>query len=206
MGNADQPLIVGIGGTARPGSSTETAIGYALARAEELGARTRFFAGSFLCGLPHYDPETRQRSESERVFIEAIRAADGLIIGSPGYHGGVSGVVKNAIDLIEETAKDARVYLSGRAVGLVVTAYGWQATGSTLASLRSIVHALRGWPTPMGATVNAAGGLLDAQGGFRDPAVPVALKLVAEQVVQFAQWQRRDSVQMPDVKAYANGL
>ena len=29
-------------------------------------------------------------------------------------------------------------------------------TGSTLSTLRSIVHSLRGWPTPLGATIKHA--------------------------------------------------
>ena len=68
--------------------------------------------------------------------MEAIRAADGVIIASPRNHGSISGLVKNAIDYVEGTAKDQRVYLDGVPVGLFATAYGWQATGSTLAALR----------------------------------------------------------------------
>jgi FMN reductase len=84
-----------------------------------------------------------------------VRRCDGLVIGTPGYHGGVSGLVKNAIDLLEDLRSDARVYLDGRPVGLVVTAGGWQACGVTLSSLRDMVHALRGWPTPTGIAINS---------------------------------------------------
>ena len=57
-------------------------------------------------------------------------------------------MVKNALDTLEITAKDAAPYFDGRPVGTIVTAYGWQATGSTLAALRAIVQAMRGWNTP----------------------------------------------------------
>src|SRR3546814_8041656 len=80
-------------------------------------------------------------------LVAAVRDADGLILASPGYHGSISGLVKNAIDYLEETARDRRVYLHGLPVGLIATAFGWQATGGTLLAMRSIVHALRGWPT-----------------------------------------------------------
>jgi len=60
--------------------------------------------------------------------------------------------VKNVLDLLEDTAQDAeRPYLTDMPVGLIVTAYGWQATGSTIAALRAIVHAFRAWPTPFAA-------------------------------------------------------
>ncbi len=58
--------------------------------------------------------------------------------------------MKNAIDLLEDLRGDSRVYLDGRAVGCIVTAAGWQGCNTTLGAMRGIVHALRGWPTPLG--------------------------------------------------------
>ena len=75
-------------------------------------------------------------------------------------------------------------------MGLIVTAYGWQATGTTLASMRSIVHALRGWPTPMGVTLNSIGGLFEADGAPKDASTSGALTMMAEQVVSFARWTK----------------
>ncbi len=86
-------------------------------------------------------------------MVEAVREADGIIIAAPGYHGTISGRVPDARDYLEDLSKDDRPYLDGRAVGLIATAFGDQASMSTMQTLRSIVHALRGWPTPMGATV-----------------------------------------------------
>lgn len=179
-------LIVGIGGTATPGSSTEQALALALASAERAGAATRLFGGSELAKLPHYLTPGTNESRAGHELVEAVRAADGVIIASPGYHGSISGLVKNAIDYIEETAKDARVYLDGVPVGLIATAYGWQATGSTLATLRSIVHALRGWPTPLGAAIKSSGGMF-RDGQCTDAGAAAQLDLVGRQVFDFAQ-------------------
>ena len=143
------PFIVGIGGTTSPGSSTESAIMMALEAAQDQGARTRLFGGEAHSALPHYAAGEVERSDVARELVTAVREADGLVVASPGYHGSVSGLVKNGIDYIEETARDARAYLDGLPVGLIVTAYGWQAIGSTLGTLRSVVHGLRGWPTPL---------------------------------------------------------
>lgn len=177
-----KPLIVGIGGTTVAGSSTERALQIALAAAAEAGAETRLFGGESLVQVPLYTPGLADRSVIENELVEAVRAASGIIIASPGYHGSVSGLVKNAIDLLEETARDARPYLADVPVGLIATAYGWQATGSTVAALRSIAHALRGWPTPFAATINSAQCKLDAEGGCSDPAVAEQLRLVGRQV------------------------
>ena len=74
-------------------------------------------------------------------------------------------------------------------VGLIVTAYGWQATGSTLATMRSIVHALRGWPTPLGAAIRSVSGLFK-DGECSDDASRAQLELVGKQVVEFARLRK----------------
>jgi FMN reductase len=149
-----QPLlIVGLGGTLRDGSSSEQALKIALAHARSLGCETQLFAGPDL-HLSHYDPGRQERTPAEVALVEALRRADGVILATPGYHGGISGLVKNAIDYIEDMNRDERVYLSGRAVGCIVCAHGPQAMGTTLSSMRDIIHTLRGWPTPYGAAIN----------------------------------------------------
>jgi FMN reductase len=180
------PLVVGIGGTTRPASSTERALAFSLRGAQEAGARVRLFGGAFLHGLPHYAPESRDLTDEQHELIEAVRAADALIIATPGYHGGISGLVKNALDTLEELRQDERPYLDGRAVGSIVTAYGWQAAGTVLTSLRSIVHALRGWPTPFGATVNTLETRFDSADTCSDPKVVEQLRTVGKQAAGFA--------------------
>jgi FMN reductase len=182
--DATRPFIVGIGGTTRPGSSTESALRTALQFAAEMGARTQLFGGEALSTLDVFSPEVRERSPAQQAIVEAVRQADAVIFASPGYHGGVSGLVKNAIDLLEDLRGDERVYLDGMPVGCIVTAAGWQGCNTTLGAMRSIVHALRGWPTPLGVTLNTAGvKLFDAQGRCLDAQVEASLRLLAEQVV-----------------------
>ena len=189
---AQRPLIVGVGGTIGGVSSTERALCIALEAVKREGYRTLAFGGEAMARLPLYDPRAASRTDDERAFVEAVRAASGLIIASPGYHGSISGVVKNALDLLEETARDERPYLADMPVGLIATAYGWQATGSTIAALRSIVHALRGWPTPFAAAINSAVTKFDESGGANDPAVLDQLALVGRQVARFAPLAARD--------------
>ncbi len=178
------PLIVGIGGTTRLGSSSELVLRGALAEAAKLGARTEIVAGPDLV-LPLYAPENPDRDPRAQRMIQLLRACDGVIIASPGYHGSVSGMVKNALDYIEDLRGDARPYLDSRAVGCIACAYGWQATGSVLAALRSIVHALRGWPTPLGIAANTLTDLFDSDGACTDQALSIQLRIMAEQVMTF---------------------
>lgn len=182
------PFIVGIGGTTRAGSTTERVLQLCLARAASQGCEVQAFGGDQLA-LDAYDPG-RSATEPARLLVEALRRADGVIIATPSYHGGMSGLIKNALDYIEELRTDARPYLQQRAVGCVVCAEGPQALGSTLVALRSVVHALRGWPTPYGAAVNTSTRPFDEQGQCRDDTVLRACETVADEVVAFARWVR----------------
>jgi FMN reductase len=116
------------------------------------------------------------------------------LISTPGYHGGISGLIKNALDYVEELRDDDRPYFDGRAVGCIVCADGWQTTTTTLVSLRSVVHALRGWPTPLGVAINSA----DTDG---DPSEQ--LELIGRQVVEFARVHcaARDSGRLQEIVA-----
>ena len=186
MSNAahdDRPLVVGLGGTTRPGSSCERALAVALDAARELGSRTDLIAAGDL-QLPLYAPERHERTPAATRLVSALAAADGVIIVSPGYHGGPSGLIKNALDYVEDLRHAPRTYLDGVPVGCIVCAHGWQATATTLLALRSVVHALRGWPTPFGAAINSAAA------GVEDDDVRAQLRLVGRQVVEFATLQR----------------
>ncbi len=183
--SSDAPLIVGIGGAPSIGSSTEQAVALALAEARSLGARTKLIGGELLSRLPIFLTQGSDTSPEAQELVDAIRAADGLIIASPGYHGSVSGMVKNAIDYVEKTAKDSRPYLTDLPVGLIALAGGHQAAVSTLAMLRTIVHALRGWPTPFGAAICTSGRIFD-NGACTVPEVQAQIGQVGRQVANAA--------------------
>ena len=97
---------------------------HVLAAAERAGARTKLISGTAL-QLPLYQPDNPERSEAARDLVAELALADGIILGSPGYHGSISGLVKNALDYAEDLRTDARPYFSGRAVGCIATAGGW---------------------------------------------------------------------------------
>lgn len=178
--------MLGIGGSLRAGSQSERALHIALAGAADAGAKTYAITGGELV-LPFYDATFGERGERALRLIEAIRAADGLIVVSPGYHGGLSGLVKNALDYIEDLRDDRRPYLEGRAVGLAAVANGWQAAVTTLDQLRTIAHALRGWSTPLGGSVNSAEVKFDEAGGASEEKVVRTLRLIGRQVAEFAE-------------------
>jgi FMN reductase len=113
-----QPLVTGVGGTVRTGSTSEIALRVALEGAAAAGARVRMFSAAEL-DLPFYDPKSPDRTGKALELIGALRASDGIIVASPGYHGALSGMIKNALDYVEDMAGDARAYLDGMPFGCI---------------------------------------------------------------------------------------
>jgi FMN reductase len=180
------PYIVAIGGTLRANSTTERAMRYVLEVAQRAGARTKMISGMSL-QLPLYQPDNPERTDGARDLVAELALADGIILGSPGYHGSISGLVKNALDYAEDLRDDVRPYFSGRAVGCIATAGGWSGAMNTLGALRDIVHALRGWPTPLGAAINSTESIFGANGTCQVPRVAQMLELMAGEVLGFVR-------------------
>lgn len=176
--------ILGIGGSTKPGSTSEKALWVAARHAESSGATVELITSGELV-LPIYDTESSHRSPNARRLLEAIARADGILIASPAYHGMLSGMIKNALDYIEDLRDAERTYLDGVAVGCIATASGWQAAASTLSGLRVTAHALRGWPTPLGVAVNSSVIGFGPDGDCLDKPIDTQLRILAEQVVDF---------------------
>ncbi|ORV29377.1 FMN reductase [Mycolicibacterium conceptionense] len=184
MSTEKVPFVVGLGGTLRADSSTERAVRYCLESVERQGGRTRMFAGPDL-ELPMYAPHSLERTPAALEFVSALRDADAVVVGSPGYHGAISGLVKNALDYIEDLREDPRVYLDNTPWGCISCAYGWQAAVGTLGQLRSIGHALRAWPTPLGVAINSADKIWSETGELADATVRGQLEMLATQLLNF---------------------
>lgn len=179
------PHVVVIGGTTRAGSTTERLARRCVEVLESRGVTTAMFPATEL-ELPMYAPERPGRTPVAELFVEEVRRCDGLIIASPGYHGGISGLLKNALDYTEDLKTDTRPYLDGRAVGCIVTAAGFQGANTTLGALRSVVHALRGWPTPLGVAANSTTGLFEDDGSV-NAVLDAQLSILVSQVIQMSQ-------------------
>lgn len=178
--------ILGIGGTTRTGSSSEKALAISLKAAADAGADTIMISGSDLV-LPMYSPDERNRTPEAKRLVSAFAECDGIIVSSAAYHGSISGLVKNALDYVEDLREGKRVYFDGIAAGLIACGGGWQATGQTLATLRAIAHALRAWPTPLGAMLNTSAKLFDDEGVCTDLSARFQLETIGKQVVEFAE-------------------
>jgi FMN reductase len=192
----NRPLIVGIGGTTRSGSSSERALRISLAAAEAEGARVALLAGPEL-DLPMYAPERPERVPRATRLVKLLGECDGVIVSSPSYHGSISGLLKNALDYTEDLREHERCYLDGCPIGLIACGAGWQGAAATLSTLRSIAHALRGWPTPLGVMLNTAEpNLFDATGRCVLSNSHSQLETVGRQVAQFAAARKQAQLEV----------
>jgi FMN reductase len=180
--------VVGIGGTLREGSTSLAALRRALTASEEAGAEVELLDLREL-GLPMYEPGLAIEEYGENVgrFIEAVRGADALLIGTAAYHGTLAGVTKNALDFTRFLARDERPYLDGKVVGLISTAGGEQAAAHTTDAMVHAVHALRGVVALLTVAIPKAWRLSDGEGRITDDNYGRRLDRLGRLVVELAQ-------------------
>lgn len=92
------PFVVGVSGSRRDGSYTKRALQHALAAAEAAGARTELIdLGDADLPLYHPDRSTAESGDAP-ALLETMRHADGILLGSPVYHGSYSSTFRNFHD------------------------------------------------------------------------------------------------------------
>lgn len=74
-----------------------------------------------LHGIPLYDGdvEAKEIPEAVRALKDKVAAADGLVIVTPEYNGGIPGVTKNAIDWMSRPGADLPRVFGGKPAGVV---------------------------------------------------------------------------------------
>ncbi|NER83342.1 MAG: NAD(P)H-dependent oxidoreductase [Leptolyngbya sp. SIO1D8] len=159
--------LVGIAGSLRPSSYSHQALAIAVQKAQYLGAEVTILDLRTL-ELPFCNGNDGYPDHPDvEVLRQAVKAADGLILVTPEYHGGVSGVLKNALDLMSFDE------LSGKVVG-AISILGGQANSNALNELRTIARWVHAWVIPEQVAIGQAwkafnedGKLLDEKLGQR---------------------------------------
>lgn len=183
--------VLGIGGSMRQGSLTRQALEIALRGAATVGAHTdlldlRQFP------LPLYDDRAEIDSYPENVstLLDKVRWADGLILGTPVYHGILSGALKNALDFLELLWNEERPWLEGKVVGLMSVA-GGQAGSNAINSMYFACQALHACVVP--TTVAVPGTAFDEAGMLIEPALERRLLRLGREVAGYARLFAQES-------------
>jgi FMN reductase len=180
----DGPRVVLLSGSLSVQSKTDRFAEWCARILTARGVRAEMFLGAAL-EFPFYRPAAAQEHPAARRFLASMAAADGVMLFSPTYQGTVSGLLKNALDYLNDLAGDPRPYLADRAVGCVAVGAGNQGAAATLGTLRAICHAVRAWPTPLGAAIHGSAVNFGADGHPAEPIVREQLTIMIDQVLSF---------------------
>ena len=177
---SEKVRIVGICGSLRKESYTRMALAVALRGAAERGAETKLIdLRDYQLGFCNGGDEADYPKDVARLR-EEVRNAQGIILATPEYHGGYSGVLKNALDLMGFDE------FEGKMIGLVGVSGGGMGAFGALSALRSVGRALHAWVVPEQAAVANVDEVFDEKGNCRDERIEKRLKAVGQQVAKFA--------------------
>ncbi|HVY61279.1 MAG TPA: NAD(P)H-dependent oxidoreductase [Planctomycetota bacterium] len=184
--------VVAISGSLRRDSITFHATRAALAGAAAAGARTELIdLRDPQWQLPFCDARDEDEcahDPSVARLREKVKAAHGLILGTPEYHGSFSGVLKNALDLMSMEE------MGGKMVGLVSVA-GGESGKSALSHMRLVMRAVHAWVVPQEVMVPRAGKAFDAEGRVLDPKLAKRVAELGREVVRYARIHARGKAQ-----------
>ena len=144
---------------------------------------------SDLEGIPLFNADIEAQGDPERVmeFKEAIRNADGLLIASPEYNHGMTGVTKNAIDWASRPAKDPPI--GGKPVGVVGASRGFTGTARSQDQLRNSLKSVGAYcMAKPELLLFRAHDKIDEQGRLTDES---ALKFLKDYLRSFSDWIKR---------------
>ncbi|HYW19539.1 MAG TPA: NADPH-dependent FMN reductase [Nodularia sp. (in: cyanobacteria)] len=169
--------IVGLGGSLRPDSYTQIALKVAAQRVEALGAEVEILDLRQL-NLPfcHGGKDYSEYPDVQRLR-DTVNSADGLILATPEYHGGVSGVLKNTLDLMSFDE------LSNKVTGLL-SVLGGQSNSNALNDLRIIMRWVHGWVIPEQIAIGQAWSAFSPEGKLLDEKLSERFDNFAQSLVE----------------------
>jgi FMN reductase len=141
--------VVAIAGSLRPDSYSQQALEIAAQRVRALGAEVEIIDLRSL-NLPFCDGGDDYPDYPDVAHLsQAVKEADAVILATPEYHGSVSGVLKNALDLMgfEE--------FTGKVAGLI-SVLGGQSNSNALNDLRIILRWIHAWVIPEQVAIGQA--------------------------------------------------
>jgi chromate reductase len=175
-------MIVILSGTNRPGSNTRKVTFRVESIYQSLGVATQ------LLDLAEMPPEIflpssyGDKPAGFARFTDAILAADGVVIVTPEYNGGVPGVLKYFIDMLPfpESFERRPVCFVGLAAGI------WGAL-RPVEQLQAIFGYRNAFIYPERVFMPGIGKMLDASGQFTSEDIPKRLQSQANGFVSFVE-------------------
>lgn len=172
--------IVGIGGSLRSGSYSQQALEIIAQKIEVMGTEVEILDLRTL-NLPFCNGENDYPEYPDvEKMRQKVKEADGLILATPEYHGSVSGVIKNALDLMSFE------HLDGKVAGLI-SVLGGQSNSNALNHLRLILRWVHGWVIPEQIAISQAWKAFSDDGKLLDEKLSERFDKFAQSLVDNTQ-------------------
>lgn len=114
-----------------------------------------------------------------------LKESEGIILGTPEYHGSLSGALKNMLDLMSTDE------FEGKIVGLVGVAGGHIGAINSLNTMRTIGRNLHCWVLPQDVSIAESAKMFNEDGTVTEPAIEQRLLNLGRQAVKFASLQQK---------------
>jgi NAD(P)H-dependent FMN reductase len=170
--------IVAVAGSLRRGSLTRKALDIAIAEVLQHGEVTVDLIDP--AELPLALPGQQGAAELERILVERVRPATGLILSTPEYHGSYSSVLKLLIDNMGYPS-----ILAGKHVALLGVAAGSIGAVKSLEHLRSVCAHVGAVVLPFPVSVATVDRVFDDQGNCTDVEVDRQIRMVAARLMEY---------------------
>jgi FMN reductase len=173
--------IVVIVGSLRANSTSRHALRVAASGAERAGASVEWVELNELA-LPFCDGRKDHESYGPDYLrlLHAVQGADALLVGSPEYHGSMTGALKNALDLLGEEP------VRGKLVGLLAVARGDAGAMNTLNHLRHVFRWMGAWVLPTQVSVPRAREAFEGDGGVLRDGLEQELAALGTETIRYA--------------------
>ncbi|MBI4638977.1 MAG: NAD(P)H-dependent oxidoreductase [Candidatus Rokubacteria bacterium] len=160
------PRILALAGSLRKASFNRKILRYAIEGARAAGGKVEELGPEWL-RLPLYDGDLEVSGrfpDDVETWRRKILECDGLLIASPEYNHGISGVLKNAIDW---GSRPPNVF-SGKVAASFGITPGAQGTARSQMNLRVCLAAINVWVVPKTVLVPHAREAFDDAGNLRN--------------------------------------
>jgi FMN reductase len=168
--------VLAVSGSLREGSYSRRALEVVLEAARRRGAETNLL-DLRTARLPMYNPDAPATDSADHVaaVTEAVGWADALVLGSPDYHGSMSGAIKNFLDYHWEE-------FTGKLFGYVCASHEKGLT--VMDQMRTAVRQCYGWSLPYGVSIHGEKDF-DASGRVINPGIERRLTMLGRDVVAY---------------------
>jgi NAD(P)H-dependent FMN reductase len=182
-------MIVLISGTNRPDSNTRKVTAHVQAHYQSLGVKTHLLDLAELPAEIISPSAYAKKPVAFKKFADAILAADGLVIVTPEYNGGIPGILKLFIDMLPfpESFEHRPVCFIGLAAGI------WGAL-RPVEQLQAIFGYRNAYVYPERVFMPGIGKLLNEAGQLTSPDMEKRLGKQAEGFVGFVESLRREKL------------